>query len=514
LRVRPGTDGALALGIAGVMIDEGWFDRDFIREWSNGPLLVRDDTGEFLGAADISQAGGEGQRVAWDESSGSPVLYDLSTGIYEQSGADFALSGRYEVAGVSCRPAFDLYAGLCRQFPPERVEEITWVPAPQLRATAQLLGNSGPASLSSWAGIEQHSNASQTSRAVALLYALTGSFDAKGGNVIFDTVPLGDVVGADLMPAAQWDKALGADARPLGPGATGNITAEAFYQVVLDHAPYPVKGLVNFGPNLLLSHADGGRGAEALDALEFMVHADLFMTPTTTHADIVLPVNTAWEREGLRANFAVSQAAAGHVQLRPAVIEPRGESRSDASIAFALADRLGFGDDFWNGDRDAGYRARLAPSGIDLDDLRGRSDGITVPLETRYRKYADGGGSATPSCKVEIYSQIFLDLGYAAVPDYVEPAMGPLSRPDLVDGFPLVLSSAKSPHYLQSQLRGVAALRRIEPEPRVELHPDTAAARNIEDGTWVMVTTPHGRMRATADFSGRLDPRVVVASHG
>ena len=144
LRVRPGTDGALALGLSGVMIDEGWFDRDFIRDWSNGPLLARDDTGEFLGAADIGQAGGECQRVAWDESSGSPVLYDPSTGIYEQSGADFALSGRYEVAGVSCRPAFDLYAGLCRQFPPERVEEITWVPAPQLRATAQLLGNSGP----------------------------------------------------------------------------------------------------------------------------------------------------------------------------------------------------------------------------------------------------------------------------------------------------------------------------------------------------------------------------------
>ena len=56
LRVRPGSDGALALGIAGVMIAEGWFDRDFIRDWTNGPLLVRSDTGRLLTERDLSPA--------------------------------------------------------------------------------------------------------------------------------------------------------------------------------------------------------------------------------------------------------------------------------------------------------------------------------------------------------------------------------------------------------------------------------------------------------------------------
>jgi anaerobic selenocysteine-containing dehydrogenase len=515
LRVRPGSDGALALGLAGVMIEEGWFDRDFIRDWTNGPFLVREDTGRLLTGADIGGESDSGLRVAWDQTGEAPVLYDPATGAYEQPGADLALTGRYDVRGIACRPAFDLYAALCREYTPERVEEIAWVPAEQLRATAQLLGNSGPVSLSSWAGVEQHTNASQTSRAIALLYALTGSFDAKGGNVIFETVPTNDVTGAELMPEAQRKKALGFDARPLGQEAIlGYITTESLYDAVLTGEPYAVRGLVNFGTNLLLSHADGARGAEALDALDFMVHVDVFMNPTAAHADIVLPVNTAWEREGLRSDFNVSQEAAGHVQIRPPAIESRGESRSDAWIAFALAERLGLGGLFWDGDRDAAYRSLLAPSGLDLDALRRWPEGIATSLWTRYRKFASEGGFATPSRKAEIFSETFQRHGYAPLPVYVEPLMGPLSRPDLTDKFPLVLTSAKSPHYLQSQLRGLAALRRIEPDPRIDIHPEAAAARGIEDGAWVAVVTPHGRMRAKARFSATLDPRVVSATHG
>src|SRR6202043_3013232 len=54
LRVRPGTDGALALGLANIMIERGWYDQDFIRKWSNGPLLVRADTGWLLTERDLA----------------------------------------------------------------------------------------------------------------------------------------------------------------------------------------------------------------------------------------------------------------------------------------------------------------------------------------------------------------------------------------------------------------------------------------------------------------------------
>lgn len=517
LRVRPGSDGALALSIAGVMIDEGWFDSDFVRTWTNGPFLVRDDTGQMLTGADLAKGGDAAQRVAWD---GAPVIYDPATGEYGRASGELALSGEMTVQGVAgdiaCRPAFALYADLCGAYTPERAEKITWVPATQIRETARLMGSSGPVSCYAWSGLEQSTNAGQTNRALATLYALTGSFDAKGGNVLFETVPVNDVSGGGTMPEKQRDMALGLKEFPLGPqAANGWITTDALYDAVLEKKPYAVNALVSFGVNALVSHADPTRGARALDALDFMMHVDMFMTPTASHADIVLPVNTAWEREGLRTDFLVDQAAVGHVQLRPQVIESRGESRSDAWIAFALAERMGYGNSFWNGDIDAGYREMLAPSGIELETLRAAPGGVPVPLETRYRKYAeDAQGFNTPSKKVEIYSETFQGHGYAALPEYVEPAMGPVSRPDLAEEFPLVLTSAKSPHFLHSQGRGQASLRRLESDPRVELHPTTASARQIKDGEWVSLVTPHGALRAKTRFSETIDPRVVRATHG
>lgn len=118
LRVRPGTDGALALGIAGVMIERGWYDRDFIRAWTDGPLLVRDDDGAR-------------QPVAWDRSADRPVRYDPAGGEYAD-GADPALTGQYDLdigsERVRCRPVFERVAELCRAWPPERVEAICGVP--------------------------------------------------------------------------------------------------------------------------------------------------------------------------------------------------------------------------------------------------------------------------------------------------------------------------------------------------------------------------------------------------
>lgn len=524
LQVRPGSDGALALAIAGVMIEEDLYDRDFVRRWTNGPFLVRDDNGEFLTGADLEKGGDPKLRVAWNEDGAAPVLYNTQSGTYLSTDEPVALTGRYEITGsdgrVECRPAFECYAALCREYPPERAAEIVWVPAEQIRATARLIGSSGAVSCFSWAGLEMHSNTSQTGRAIACLYALTGSFDAPGGNVLYDKVPTQAITGRELMPDDMLDKSVGREERSLGPEAIfGWITTDALYKAVLERKPYGINALVSFGVNMLVSHADGGRGAKALDALDFMVHADPFMTPTASHADIFLPVNTPWEREGLRTDFVVDQRASSFVQLRRQVIESRGESKSDAWIAIELARRLGLADDFWDGDIDAGYRDLLAPSGIDLDDLRADPGGIELPLATRHRKYAGDGnaappGFATPSRKVEFYSETFLEHGYPPLPEYVEPAMGPVSRPDLAAAFPLVLTDTKSSHYIHSQYRHVAKLRRHEREPRIDVHPQTAGERGIAEGDWVELTTPHGGARMKVRFSANLDPRVVRATVG
>jgi anaerobic selenocysteine-containing dehydrogenase len=271
---------------------------------------------------------------------------------------------------------------------------------------------------------------------------------------------------------------------------------------------------------MLLAHADGGRGREALAALDFYAHADLFMNPTAELADIVLPVASAFEREALKIGFDISTEAQSLIQLRPAVIPPPGEARPDTDIIFGLAARLGLAEQFWNGDIDAAYRHQLAPSGITLEQLRASPAGVRVPLEARYGKYAepdDAGvprGFATPSRKVEIYSQTFLDHGYAPLPGFEEPQIGPVARPDLAARFPLILTSAKPALFCQTQHRALPSLRKRALYPEVELHPAAAQARGIANGDWVAIETPDGSVRMRAQFNDSLDPRVVVAEHG
>src|SRR5262249_18747084 len=119
-------------------------------------------------------------------------------------------------------------------------------------------------------------NATQTDRAIAILHALTGSIDAVGGNLHLAQVPVNDVSGNEFREAAQWRKALGLAARPLGIGKSGWILSDDLYRAVIEGRPYRVRGLVGFGLNLLLSHADSGRGDEALRSLEFHVQTDLY----------------------------------------------------------------------------------------------------------------------------------------------------------------------------------------------------------------------------------------------
>ncbi|NOT57544.1 MAG: molybdopterin-dependent oxidoreductase [Deltaproteobacteria bacterium] len=524
LRVRPGTDGALALGLANLMIQQGWYDADFMRTWSNGPMLVGSDTGRMLTAQDLTPDGDARHYVAWDTATSRLMTYDTVTGSYAGDTTKLALDGEYRVATahgeVVCQPAFARYAALCRRYSPEVVEETCWIPRAQLEEAARLLWHSRPVSYYAWSGHEQHANVTETARAMSLLYALTGCFDAPGGNVLLPAIPSAPITGEDLPAAQRLAPALGAAERPLGPARWNNITANDFYRAILEGTPYPVRGLIGFGANMLVSHVDGVRGREALAALDFYAHADLFLTPTAALADVVLPVASAFEREALKIGFDISPEAQSLMQFRQAVVAPPGEARADTDIVFDLAKRLGLAAQFWHGDIDAAYRHQLAPSGVTLEALRARAEGVRVPLRVRYTKHGEldaqghPRGFATPSRRIELYSETFLDHGYAPLPDFSEPALSPVGQPALVARFPLVLTCAKPTLFCQSQYRALPSLRRRALDPTVTLHPEAARARGIAEGTWVAIETPENSVRARAHLDANLDPRVVVGEHG
>jgi anaerobic selenocysteine-containing dehydrogenase len=337
--------------------------------------------------------------------------------------------------------------------------------------------------------------------------------------VRFATVPSASVESIEAEKLEPLAGALGLQDRPLGPSRWQLVTSDEIYRGIETQQPYAVKGVVGFGANLLVSHPNGRRGRAALAALDFYVHADLFMNPTAELADVVLPVASAFEREALKIGFEVSEDAQSLVQLRKRVVEPRGEARSDTEIIFDLACRLGLENHFWGGDIDAVSRYRLAPSGISLETLRENPRGARVPLQTQYRKFAeqkDGrpAGFRTPTRKIELYSETLLEHGYPPLPEYEEPLVSPISRPDLAARYPLIFTCAKHTLFCESQHRALPSLRRLAPDPEVELHPAAAAERGINPGDWVSVETPQGSVRARARLNYSLQPNVICGQHG
>src|SRR5262249_17597608 len=132
--------------------------------------------------------------------------------------------------GVPTRRVWDLIIEGCAGFAPDVAEQITGVPADQIIAVARLLWDARPVAFYTWSGLEQHSNSTQTVRAIGQLYALTGCIDAPGGNILFTPAPANPIDGMQLLSPEQRGKAIGVQERPLGPPRFEFVTGEDFYK--------------------------------------------------------------------------------------------------------------------------------------------------------------------------------------------------------------------------------------------------------------------------------------------
>ena len=526
LRVQPGADGALAMSMIHVLLEENLYDENFVRHWTNGTFLVREDNYQMLTGRNFSPSGDLETFFVWDERSNDLVSYRADEG-YAQSNVAPSLSGAHTITlpngnVVECRPALDQLTKLAAQYAPERAEELISVPARDVRKAARMFATETPSCYYSWVGLELHSDATQINRAVCTFYALTGQFDQRGSNLLYASTPIQPITGQDLLPKELASRRLGITELPLGsPGHGGRVQARHAYHAILTGQPYPVKAMISFGGDPLLSNRDGLRGKTALEALDFFVHVDIFANPSAGCADLLLPASTCWEHEGLMPSFSTAEETATWAQLRPPVVQPLHESRSDLEIIFDLATRLGLSEQFFNGDIDAALNYQLAPSGLTVRQLRANRMGMRATAETRYQKYAEVDpqtgrpkGFQTPTRKIEIYSTRFAKAGYAPLPGMMEAGDSRRSRNDASNEYPLILTSFRLVQFCDQQHRNIPRLRRPVAEPRLEINPETAAALNIQDQEWVRLETAVGGIRLKAKLNSFLHPKVVATQYG
>ena len=387
--VRPGTDGALALGILHVLLAEELYDQEFVTRWTHG---------------------------------------------------------------------FEELRAYVAPFTPERVAEITWVPAETVRELARALARAQGCSILTYTGLEYSDSGVQAIRAVLTLQALAGHLDVPGGKLFkmqdrFRTNRL-------LTPPPEHARPpIGAAEYPVYYDVRREAHAALFPRAILEGKPYPLRSLIVSGSSLITAWPNPDLWRRALAALDFLVVVNRFPTADAQYADILLPAATQFEIE----SFAVH---GNFVQHRQRVIPPLGEARNDYLIFAELAARLGYGH-LWPQTERAMVEYALAGSGVELDALLANPAGVQVPAPVqRYCKYATGElrpdgqpGFATPTGKFEIASEWLRSYGYDALPVYTEPAEGPLARPDLAARYPLVFNSGARTNFdFRSQHHNIPGL--------------------------------------------------------
>lgn len=386
-----------------------------------------------------------------------------------------------------------------RQYMPERMSDITWVPAALIREAARYYAGAHPAAIQWGNAIEQNINTFDTTRAITCLMALCGNLDVAGGNIHAnepDILRLGELVRADLLPTKKKEM-IHAYHHAIPRMMT--VPPTLFRRAVLEDIPYPVRAAYMQGTNPLLTYADSRMTLMAMMKLDFLAVADTFMTPTASFADIVLPTATSFEFND------IGHVGLGHgcVLARPKVVDPPEECWPEIKILNELGKRLTPAE-YWYRDYSDFIEEILRPTGMRFEQFAEKGY-LTGPEQ--YKKY-EKKGFKTPTAKVELCLSKADELDLPRFPSFTA-----LPEDDDTD-YPLILTSRKSRFYLHSSYRWIERLRSHSPLPATDIHPETAARYGILEGDEVIIKTRTGEIRQYAHLTDKIHPRVIYCAFG
>ncbi|MBW1937049.1 MAG: molybdopterin-dependent oxidoreductase, partial [Deltaproteobacteria bacterium] len=466
LQIRPGTDCALALAMINHIIQKGLYDKSFVEKWCHG---------------------------------------------------------------------FDQLKERAAEYPIEKAAKITWLRKEDIVQAAEWYATLKPGATNHGMGIEHQPGSIETLHAHYILSALSGNIEEKGGD-IFPTPYPGiiheqEIAAHDRLSEEQVNKTLGIErfrllsrkgfdliqanvARLWGKEANNRTSYECFahapsvYRAALTGKPYPVRGIITLSSNPMVTQPNTKLVYEALKSLDLYVVVDFFMTPSAQLADYVLPATTYLERPWLWTYSGV----VGSERAMPKTVPGEYDRRDDYDFWRGLGLELGQEADWPWETLEALYDYRLAPVGLTFQQFMAQGGYLSVPKEyKRYQKV----GFATPTGKVELYSTILEKLGYDPLPQFKEPPETPFSQPQLAEKYPLILiTGGRVQPYYHSEHRQVASLRKMHPDPIVQINSETAKNLGISDGDWVWIESPRGKIRQKCRLFDGIDPRVVHVEHG
>ena len=408
-----------------------------------------------------------------------------------------------------------------KEYPVEKVAEITWVPEEQIRKVADILGTARPISWAWGLAFDQNKNGVQLGQCFLSLCAMCGSIDTPGGITLG---PPAALLGKWRMEQRSylsdelWSLRIGAEEWPGLSTGMATTQPDATLDTLETGEPYELHMAWFNSSNFLAPtcSAQPKRWHDGLVKLDFVVVQDVTMTPTAMACgDVFLPVSTWAEHDGI----CITHYGRNTVFMGPMnkALEV-GECKSDIEVCIAIGNRLN--PEWWPWtDARSFFDDQLAELGMTFQDLQ--EAGFYQPGYT-YKKYEKGmlrfdgePGFNTVTGKVEMKSTLYRAWGEDALPYYEEPNYSQYSRPQDAEKYPLIMTTgARTYSSFHSEQRHVPSLRQIDPWPIMEINPEDAKAYGITEGDWCEVYNMFGEARLKARITPTTMPGVVHCTHG
>jgi anaerobic selenocysteine-containing dehydrogenase len=469
LPLRPGSDLALALAWINVIIYEGLYDIDFVRDWCEGFAELKEHVKQYTPewAAPLTWLDAETIRK-------SARMYATNRPGNIQWGTALDQQGKPSGAGIQARailraicgnidcPGGDLMPGPSFEYLVD--EELEANDALSEEQRAKQIG-SERFKLCTWPGYRMISDI---------------AFDTWG-----------------KAPTAEW---------------MCEANAPAVFRAILTGEPYPIKALIISATNPVNSYGNSREVFEALKSVEFLVTCEYWMTSAALYSDYVLPIAGALERPIIHNYYG----CAASIITSERAIDPLYSRGTDYWFWQGLGLRLDQGEEMWPwANEEEAYFDIVEPLGFEIDsydDFVEQVGAYFPPPE--YYRYKDEG-FFTRSGKVELYSSVLEELGYPPLPTYVGPVENELDDPELAEKYPLVLTAGGGfMPYHHSEEFNIKELRYLRHEPYMQINPATAKALGIAADDWVWIETKRGRIRQRANLTNGIHEKVIFVQRG
>ncbi|UWG96731.1 molybdopterin-dependent oxidoreductase [Dehalobacter sp. DCM] len=495
LRVRPGTDAALAMAWCYIIINEDLYDHDFVDQWCYG-------FEEFKNRINDPEKGITPEKAA--------EICDVDVAkIY----AAARMYGKAKPATIAWGLAFDQnqngnqagHAMLAIMAITGNVD----VPGGQIigEVPADMGMESEMAAGAGGAQIEKADGAWEGDSTDVISFGGIGDETAQGG---------WEGIGEELT-----QKTIGMDQYPLYCNNIRMAHADMMLDALLTGEPYKVRMGWIQSTNLLSPTccAEPSKWYQGLLGLEFCIATDVFLTPSIQGcADLFLPIQSCAEKDDVNmTHYAGSPVMVGAINKAIDV----GEAKSDAQILVDLGNILGSPRIAGRYTTGAEYTSdnRAVIAGM---DIRALGDVVYYQRGCNYRKYEKGllrpdrkAGFLTNTGRVELYSTAFEANGEDPLPYYSEPAFSPRKDPVRGEKYPFILTTgARTYAFFHSEHRQIPRLRELNPNPLLEINPEDARKIGVTDGQWVEIANEFGKAKFKARVSPIVRAGTVHAQHG